>query len=75
MQSHIERRVYKPILYRIVIMVKSFEYEAKISRTTDRKKLATKETKNYDYGTINIRKPELAKFIGKKAKIKVKIER
>ena len=52
-------------------MANRFEYEAKISRTTDRKKLATKETKNYDYGTINIRKPELAKYIGKKAKVRI----
>ncbi|PIU21643.1 MAG: hypothetical protein COT15_01215 [Candidatus Diapherotrites archaeon CG08_land_8_20_14_0_20_34_12] len=55
-------------------MANRFEYEAKISRTTDRKKLATKETKNYDYGTINIRKPELAKYIGKMAKVRITIE-
>jgi ribosomal protein S18 acetylase RimI-like enzyme len=46
----------------------------KISKTTDKKKLANKETKTYDYGTINIRKPELAKHIGKKAKIKIIID-
>lgn len=52
-------------------MTKIYKYTARISRTTDKKKLATNETKNYDYGTINIRKQELAKHIGKRAKIKV----
>jgi len=55
-------------------MVKTFEYEARISLTTDKKKLATNETKNYDYGTINLRKPELAKYIGKQATVKVTLK-
>lgn len=55
-------------------MLKKFEYEAKISRTTDKKRLATNETKHYDYGTINIRKPELAKHIGKTAKIIIMVK-
>jgi len=55
-------------------MTKTYEYKARISRTTDKKKLATNETKNYDYGTINIRKPELAKYIGKQAKVRVIIK-
>ncbi len=55
-------------------MVKTFEYEAKISKTTDKKKLATNETKNYDYGTINLRKTELAKHIGKKVKITILVD-
>ncbi|HLD59072.1 MAG TPA: hypothetical protein VI977_05590 [archaeon] len=53
----------------------TFEYEGKISKTTDKKKLADNTKKSYDYGTINIRKPELAKHIGKKAKIKITIEK
>ena len=55
-------------------MSKTFEYEIKICKTTDKKKLATNEIKAYDYGTINIRKQELAKYIGKKAKVKIKLE-
>lgn len=55
-------------------MVQKYEFNVKIHKTTDKKKLATNETKDYEYGTINIRSPELAKHIGKKAKINVKIE-
>ena len=54
-------------------MLKKYQYKARISRTTDRKKLANNETKNYDYGTINIRKHELAKYIGKKVKVRIDI--
>jgi len=54
-------------------MVK-FTYKANISKTTDNKKLSTGEKKAYDYGTINIRKPELAKHIGKKAKITIQVD-
>ena len=54
-------------------MPKKFEYKAKISRTTDKKTLATNETKSYDYGTINIRKPELSKFIGKTARVRITV--
>ena len=55
-------------------MKKVFEYKTKISRTTDKKKLASKETKHYDYGTINIRKPELVKHMGKTVKVKIIID-
>ncbi|MCX6800615.1 MAG: hypothetical protein NTZ73_00300 [Candidatus Diapherotrites archaeon] len=55
-------------------MPEKYQYEAKISKTTDNKKLATGEKKAYNYGTINLRKPELAKYIGKIAKIEVKIQ-
>ncbi|MFH1695121.1 MAG: hypothetical protein ABH850_01685 [Candidatus Micrarchaeota archaeon] len=56
-------------------MVQKYEFEVKIHKTTDKKKLATKEMKDYEYGTINIRSPELAKHIGKKAKITVKLQK
>jgi len=54
--------------------MQKIHYKAKINKTTDNKKLATGEKKAYDYGTINLRKPELAKYIGKKADITIIIE-
>jgi uncharacterized Rmd1/YagE family protein len=54
-------------------MSEKYQYEARISKTTDNKKLATGEKKTYDYGTINIRKPELAKHIGKTAKVTIEL--
>ncbi len=56
-------------------MVKELVFEAKVYKTTDKKKLSTNETKNYDYGAINIRSPDLAKFIGKRARVTIKIEK
>jgi len=50
-----------------------YTYEANITKTTDNKKLTTGEKKAYHYGTINLRKPELAKHIGKKVKITIQI--
>lgn len=55
-------------------MAKDLLFEVKIHKTTDKKKLATNEMKEYDYGAINIRSPELAKHIGKTAKVKVSFE-
>lgn len=55
-------------------MVKTFEYEVKICKTTDKKKLVSNQVKNYDYGTISIRKPELAEHIGKTARVKVSLK-
>lgn len=54
-------------------MQKELVFEAKIYKTTDKKTLSTNETKNYDYGAINIRSPELAKFVGKAVKVTVKM--
>lgn len=48
-------------------------FKVKIHKTTDTKKLVDK-TKVYDYGAINIRSPELAKYVGKFVKIKVIVE-
>ncbi len=56
-------------------MSKDLIFKVKIHKTTDKKKLATNETKTYEYGAINIRSPELAKYVGKMAKIKVAIEK
>jgi len=56
-------------------MPKELVFEAKIYKTTDKKTLSTNETKNYDYGAINIRSPDLAKFIGNKVKVTIKIEK
>lgn len=55
-------------------MAKDLIFDVKIHKTTDKKELATKETKVYEYGAINIRSPELAQYIGKNAKIKVTIK-
>jgi len=55
-------------------MAKTYSFSVKIHKTTDKKKLATNEIKNYEYGTINIRSPELAKYIGKEAKVKIKVD-
>ncbi len=52
-------------------MGKELIFKTKIHKTTDKKKLATNETKTYEYGAINIRSPELAKHIGKKVKVKI----
>jgi hypothetical protein len=49
-------------------------YKTTIHKTTDNKKLVTGQKKKYDYGTINLRKPELAKYIGKQANITIIIE-
>ena len=56
-------------------MPKTYSFEAKIHKTTDKKKLVGNKVKHYEYGTINIRSPELARHIGKKAKVSVKIEK
>lgn len=48
-------------------------FNVKIHKTTDKKKLKA-GLKEYDYGAINIRAPELAKYVGKKVKIKVELE-
>ncbi len=53
--------------------MEELEFKAKIYGTTDKKKLVTGKNHLYEYGAINIRTPELAKHIGKYAKIKVKI--
>ena len=45
-------------------------FKVKVHKTTDKKKLK-EETKIYDYGAINIRSPELAKYVGKKVKVRV----
>ena len=45
-------------------------FKVKIHKTTDTKKL--KEGKKvYNYGAINIRAPQLAKYVGKIVKVKV----
>lgn len=45
-------------------------FTVKIHKTTDKKKLKD-DTKTYEYGAINIRSPELAKYVGKMVKVKV----
>ena len=48
-------------------------FRVKIHKTTDKKKLID-STKIYEYGAINIRSSELAKYIGKIVKVKVEQE-
>jgi hypothetical protein len=51
-------------------MAKIAEYVVKVHSTKDRKKLK-EGIKEYDYGTINIRDPNLRNHIGKTVKVKV----
>jgi hypothetical protein len=45
-------------------------FKVKIHKTTDTKKL--KEGKKvYNYGAINIRAPELAKYVGRVVKVRI----
>lgn len=46
------------------------EYKVKVHPTTDRKKLKT-GLKEYEYGTVNIRDPQLKEYIGKTVKVKI----
>jgi len=48
-------------------------FKVKIHKTTDKKKLKG-GMKEYDYGAINIRAPELAKYVNKKVKVRVELE-
>jgi hypothetical protein len=48
-------------------------FTVKIHKTTDKKKLK-EYTKTYEYGAINIRSPELAKYVGKTVKVRVEKE-
>ena len=50
-------------------------FEVKVHKTTDKKKLATNEIKIYDYGAINIRSPELAKYVDKKVKVRIQVKK
>ena len=45
-------------------------YEVTVSPTTFKKKLKD-GIKKYEYGSISVKNPELAKYIGKKVKIRV----
>lgn len=54
--------------------MEKFTYKTKVHRTTDHRKLSTGEKKKYEYGTINIRKIELAKHIEKEVKITVVVD-
>lgn len=45
-------------------------FEVKIHKTTD-KKTVQGEQKIYEYGAINIRSPELAKYVDKRVKVRI----
>ena len=47
-------------------------YKIKVSSTFDKKKLKN-GTKRYEYGSISMRSPELAKYIGKTVKVKIEM--
>lgn len=51
-------------------MGKIATFTVKVYKTTDKKKLK-EGTGVYEYGTINIRSPELARYVGKTVKVKV----
>lgn len=48
-------------------------FKVKIHKTTDTKTVNEKP-KVYEYGAINIRSPELAKYVGKIVKIRVELD-
>ena len=45
-------------------------FKVKIHKTVDKKKLKEGK-KTYEYGAINIRSPELAKYVDKTVKVKI----
>ena len=45
-------------------------FKVKVYKTTDKKKVNGK-AKNYEYGAINIRSPELAGYVGKTVKVRI----
>lgn len=45
-------------------------FKVKVHKTTDSKKLK-EGNKTYEYGAINIRSPDLAKYVGKTVKVNV----
>ncbi|MGI0059949.1 MAG: hypothetical protein ACREBJ_09295 [Nitrosotalea sp.] len=49
-------------------------FKVKIHKTSDKKKLKEGSV-TYDYGAINIRSPELAKYVGKTVKVKIILEK
>ena len=46
-------------------------FRVKVSSSFDRKKLSTGKTKDYKYGSISVRSPDLTEFIGKEVMIRV----
>lgn len=44
--------------------------KVKVYKTTDKKKVSGK-SKSYEYGAINIRSPDLAKYVGKTVKVRI----
>lgn len=44
--------------------------KVKVYKTTDKKKVRGK-SKNYNYGAINIRSPDLANYVGKVVKVRI----
>jgi hypothetical protein len=44
--------------------------KVKVYKTTDKKKVKGK-SKNYNYGAINIRSPDLADYVGKIVKVRI----
>lgn len=54
-------------------MAKIGVFEAVIYSTKDKKKLK-EGSKTYEYGTINIRSPELVSYVGKTVKVTVEGE-
>ena len=48
-------------------------FTVKVHKTTDTKKLK-ESNKTYEYGAINIRSPDLVKYVGKTVKVRVEQE-
>ncbi len=46
-------------------------YKVKVYPTSDKKKLSNGTSKQYYYGAINLRAPQLKEFVGKEVVVKV----
>lgn len=49
-------------------------FRVKISSSTDKKKTAEGKVKNYEYGSLSIRTPDLTDYIGKEVMVRIFIE-
>ena len=46
-------------------------FRVKISKSTDKKKLSDGTIKEYEYGSLSLRSPDLTEFIGKDVMVRV----
>lgn len=49
-------------------------FRVKVHSSTDKKKLSTGKTEQYNYGSVSLRNPKLTDYIGKDVIVKVLID-